>query len=225
MAKSSDLRLLIIGAGASAWTQAGRLVGSTDLPISEAGLIAVTEEAQRCSNFQVGLILSGPSETSHKTAAIFAEQIGAKSKVLSDLEEMKLGLWEGKLLSELAEQNPSVHRQWVEDPASVLVPGGETIESASNRIISELCQVLEKTKDASSGIGVVLEPIARALVLSWIQANDLLQDELDLTADELPQTEQAGFWKRFPAGSPSGWYMISRDMIKKAKEQVRVGSQ
>jgi len=161
MAKSTDIRLLLVRTGATEWEAAGRLCGTCDLPLSGEGRRVVKEAVAGVTGAEISVVLCGPDEASVETARALAERTGAKVRELDDLAEVGLGLWEGMLASEVEEKYPTAYRQWKDDPASVTPPEGESLAEAEERIIGGLSRGLSKAKGAT---GVVLRPMAHALV-------------------------------------------------------------
>ena len=176
MAKLNEVRVLLVRSGQTAWDEAGRIAGSSDLPLSPIGLLTAQVEARKLQGTSFAAVLSGPDEGSIVTAGLVAEATGAKVKTVKELGDICLGLWEGLLESELEDKCPRAHRQWIDDPASVVVPEGESIEEAQSRIIGALGKALSRHKADAGAVAVVLRPFALALVrcrLMGCQSKDL----------------------------------------------------
>ncbi|GIK19248.1 MAG: histidine phosphatase family protein [Leptolyngbya sp. PLA2] len=204
MAKSTDIRLLLVRTGATEWEAAGRLCGTCDLPLSLEGRRDVKESVSAVNGETVSVVLCGPDEASVETAKALAERTGAKVRELDDLAEIGLGLWEGMLASEVEEKYPTAYRQWKDDPTSVTPPGGESLAEAEERIIGALSRGLAKAKGATS---VVLRPMAHALVRSALQK--VPPSRLWAMMDEAPAVE---------------WRSARRDELRAGVERARAGS-
>jgi broad specificity phosphatase PhoE len=164
MAKSNDIRVLLARTGETEWEKDGRIVGHTDVPLSEGGRRAVADMARQLQGARISTVYCGPDEASLATANEIAAVTGARVKAVDCLSEMNLGLWEGLRQKELEEKCPRVFRQWMDDPSVVQVPEGETVEEAQERILSGLSKVLEKARTDNGAIAVVLRPVAMGLV-------------------------------------------------------------
>lgn len=207
MAKSETIRVLLIRSGATQWDDVGRLAGDTDLPLSEQGKASVQEQLGELNGTPISVLLTAPDEASEATAAIFAEETGAKIKTLPNLAEVDLGLWEGLRPEDLEDKYPTVFRQWLDDPGSVNAPEGESLIEASERITCELAKVAVKFKDDGQAVGIILRPMALAVIRAWL--------------NNTPTTE---FWSVVEEGSGAEWRTIPRAMFQAAKERVRVES-
>ena len=204
MAKSTDIRLLLVRTGATEWEAAGRLCGACDLPLSAEGRRSLKDSVGAIDAEPVSLLLCGPDEASVETANALAEQTGAKVRKLDDLEEVGLGLWEGMLASEVEEKYPTAYRQWKDDPASVTPPEGESLTEAEERIIGALSRGLSKAKGAA---GVVLRPMAHALVRGTL---------LKVPASRL--------WAMMDESPAVEWHSARRDELRAGGERARAES-
>jgi broad specificity phosphatase PhoE len=198
MAKSEEIRVLLIRTGQTEWDQAGRLCGATDVPLSEPGKKAAADQAADVAGEHLSTVFCAPDEASMATASEVAKATGAKIKPVEGLSEVNLGLWEGLLESELEDKCPRLYRQWIEDPASVQVPQGECIEDARERIVENLTRALARSRNGA--VGVVLRPVAHALV-----------------GCEFAGTPSKNVWSMMKAGPASQWRTIPRITLTRSK--------
>ena len=107
-------------------TLAGRFIGRTDPPLSEAGLV----QAQTLSSLAVDHVYVSPLRRAQQTAAF----IGTDSTILEDLAELHFGDWEGLTWAEIAARDPDLAERklanWFAEPA----PNGETVDELMNRL-------------------------------------------------------------------------------------------
>jgi probable phosphoglycerate mutase len=169
MAKIQTFRLLLVRAGDTEWDEAGRLQGSVDLPLSGAAQRGLEQEISSLQQAQLAVVLCGPDEASRMTAEAVAARTGCGVKVVDDLREINLGLWEGMLASEFERRYPRVCRQWLDDPASVMAPEGEGLEEVRERVITALMRELERHRKAGA-VGAVLRPLVWGVVNCWLRA-------------------------------------------------------
>jgi probable phosphoglycerate mutase len=205
MAKSNEIRVLLVRTGETEWERAGRMAGATDVPLSENGRAAVRREAEALTDVRLSTIYCGPDEASQVTAHELARATGGKVRVISELGEINLGLWEGLLASELEEKCPRAYRQWMDDPASVLVPEGENLDEARTRIVDTLFRLLDKFGNGAAGI--VLRPVALALVIC-----------------ELTGTPTRNLWSIIRTGPATQWRIVFRDALRQSRARVRAGA-
>ncbi len=115
------------------------------------------------------MVLCGPDEASQATAKIVVEACGSKVKVLEGLRETGFGLWEGVLESQIEDRCTTTFRTWKEDPAAVIIPGGEPLADAQERLIEVFRKLVPKHADKPGTLAVVLRPVTYGLVRGWIQ--------------------------------------------------------
>jgi probable phosphoglycerate mutase len=204
MGKRSNIRVLFVRTGETDWERAGRIAGSTDVPLTEAGWDRIRAAFQGLGQVRLSSVLCGPDETSQAIARELAKVSGgAKVKVIEDLGEVHLGLWEGILETDLQEKCPTAYRQWVEDPAAVHVPEGEGFEEAQSRLIQALGRGLDRARGDAGAVGVVLRPMALGLVgcaLGGVATSGLWS---------MIESSPALDWKTIGRGTPAGRPTIS----------------
>ena len=135
------MRLALLRHGDTPWSAAARIQGRSDVPLSDAGRIAVRAIAlpPQCRGMR---IVSSPLARCVETAAL----LGAPHAVREPrLAEMSWGVWEGRRLAELRaelgramEENEA--RGWDFRPA-----GGESPREVLERVRSWLAELDEPT--------------------------------------------------------------------------------
>lgn len=174
MAKVQDIQVLLVRCGATSWEVGGRLCGGgTDLSLCEEGRKAMVDITGRLHGTTLGLVACAGDAASQETGQLVAGATVARLKTIEALREVHMGLWEGLHLAELEERFPSVYRQWKVTPEGVLVPQGESIEEARQRLIEGIAKVLTRSRGISKGVGFVLRPLAYLVVRSWIRGEPL----------------------------------------------------
>lgn len=165
MAKGGRVRVVVIRSGRTAWDEDGRLQGQADLPMSVAG------EGQLRSALiglaaQFGSVFCSTDEASVASAKFAARAAGGRVRQVPGLAEPHLGLWEGKKVSGLAEQNPKTMRQWREDPTAVRPPSGEAMIDARARVIEAAAKILDRP--LRRPVAIVVRPLAFGVLRSVI---------------------------------------------------------
>ncbi len=169
MPKPTTFKLLVLRAGRSAWEADGRIVGSSDLPMTEDGRDEITREIDEMPDDGLSVILAAPDEASQQTARLLRNSSGVKVRTLGGLGEIDLGLWEGVLGTDLEERFPKNYKQWLADPSSVKAPEGESYSDAQDRVLSELARALDKIKSGAPSIGVVVRPVAAGILRCFLE--------------------------------------------------------
>lgn len=169
MPKPTSFRVMVLRAGPSAWETDGRIVGASDLPMTDEGREAIAREIDEMPDDGLSLILAASDEASQQTAKLLRNGSGVKVKTAEGLGEIGLGLWEGVLGADLEERFPTIYKQWLEDPSSVQAPEGEAFADAQDRVLSELARALEKAKGEVPSIGVVVRPLAAGIIRCFLE--------------------------------------------------------
>ncbi len=135
--------------------------------MSRSGHTTAEETAADLASSGISLVLCGSDEASVETANLVAASTGAKVRTVDGLGEVHLSLWEGLRSTDLEERFPSACRQWLDDPAIINAPDGESLLEARARIVGALTRTLERIR-AGTTVGVVLRPIALGIVRCWL---------------------------------------------------------
>lgn len=206
MAKSEHINVLLIRSGENEWDRCGRLAGKADLPLCEQARKDLADASARLDGVDLSIVLHADDQCSEATASMYARVVWCKARLVEDLADMDLGLWEGLRGQDLEEKAPTAYREWRENPLNVQVPEGESVMEASGRISAGLARAIEKLRSPDPGVGVVLRPIAYGLIRCWLTGR--------------PVSE---LWEVME-GPPAEWHEVSRVKLRQAREESRIGS-
>lgn len=168
--QSMMLRIVLVRSGCTEFDQQERIQGSLNIPLSDAGKAQAEATASELSQFTIVQVYTAPDKAAVKTGERIAAVQHVKVKELNALANLNHGLWHGKLVSEVKQQQPKVYRQWQEHPETVCPPEGETLQCAQERIRKVLQKVVKKHRDGMVAL-VVSEPLA-TLVQSALSDSD-----------------------------------------------------
>lgn len=205
MAKAKDYNLLLFRSAPTVWDIDARLAGASDHPICPEGRCLLDQAIDSLADADLDVILCAPDESSVQTAELLAAAVDVKVRKIKGLEEVGLGLWEGLRLEDIAERYPSAHKQWLNNPSTVRVPGGETLAAAELRILEALAYGLDKTKAGRERIGVVVRPMAWGLIRCW-----------------LSETPIDRIWTVLKDAPMYGWYGVERERLESVRGTVGV---
>lgn len=164
---SSPTILWLVRAGESIWQREHRLQGRADLPLSAEGRAAILAELAQfgpgptspsAPGHELAAVHHPPDEGATETAAIVARAAGSRTKALRELADPDLGLLDGLTLDVFEERFPTRHRQWQEEPLSLVPPEGEPLIDARRRVLDELARLAKKHRGKE--FAVVLHPLA-----------------------------------------------------------------
>ena len=135
----SGTRILLIRHGETDWNRMRRFQGRSDLPLNQKGKKQGDALAWALKDESITAIYSSPLTRAmemarlikvfHPSAPLFAEE---------GLMEMDLGEFEGMEGQRWAEQYPDFRKAWQENPASVTMPGGESLLEVQTRAVETL---------------------------------------------------------------------------------------
>ncbi len=112
-----------------------RYIGSTDLPLSEKGIVQAQFWHQKLNNIRFDAIYTSPLERAMHTAEIISGQNASALKIIPDLAEIHLGEWDGKKVQSIQKRFPDAWKQRGSDFAGFRPPGGESFQDLSNRVL------------------------------------------------------------------------------------------
>jgi broad specificity phosphatase PhoE len=130
--------------GETARNAAGRLCGSTDVPLSDAGRRQARKLAARLKSISFEALYSSPLQRALETGRIVGAAIGLEPIVDPRLTELSYGAWEGFTYKEIRRDYPELFRAWETDPATVAPPHGETGAHLVERAAPFLADVAER---------------------------------------------------------------------------------
>lgn len=191
------LTVLLVRPGLTDFDEQGRIKGNLDIPLNERGTQQVARTVGELANRDIAAIYTSPCECCEQTAEALANHREVKVKAVKGLKNLDHGLWHGKLIKEVKQQQPKVYRQWQEHPETVCPPQGESLVDATERVETALAKALKKHKDGVIAF-VVPEPLASVLrrILSESALGDLWKAECDAGGWEAFQLDAGG---RIPA--------------------------
>lgn len=186
MSKPTGYTITLLRAGDTSWDEEKRLVGTTDLPMTERGSDAVARAIYE-SNIDrpIATLLVSDEEAAISAARMLPRDNETKVRQIPELANVGLGLWEGVLWSDLEERNPSCFTQWRDSPERITPPEGESLVDAQERLLRAIEKSLSKVKGTNPHIAIVLRPIAWGTVRSW-----LLNETMSTIWDQLEQPVQ-----------------------------------
>jgi alpha-ribazole phosphatase len=128
------MRLLIARHGQTKHNLDRRYQGITDAPLNETGRAQASQLAERLAGEKIDVIYSSPLMRSTQTAELIAKTNGMGIKKDERLREISFGEWEGMSYDEIQAQSPDHLRKWIDDPAHVPPPNGETLNQLAVRV-------------------------------------------------------------------------------------------
>lgn len=153
----------------TAWDEAQRLRGATDLPASEESLADLRVRVAGMAEGPEALY-HPPDEAASESARVVASRFACALRSDRGLADPDFGLLEGLSLAEFERRFESRHAEWVGSPLTMVPPEGEPLADARARVLDALAAILDR--HAGGRIGLVLHPVALAMVRDALARGD-----------------------------------------------------
>ena len=138
--------------GETAWNAEGRVCGSTDIPLSDAGRRQAQALAQRLQSTTIETLYSSPLSRALGTAQVVGEAIGREPIVDNRLVELNYGAWEGQTFEEIKRGDPALYQAWDADPGSLAPPQGETGAHVIARVTPFLVELAHRHQNGNVAV-------------------------------------------------------------------------
>ncbi|MFO1096486.1 MAG: histidine phosphatase family protein [Planctomycetaceae bacterium] len=175
-------QIILVPWGRTEWDAQDRLVGHTDVPLSDEGKLEARHVAAALASFRPAALYAGPDEPARQTAEILAEHLRLKVREKEELHEVNLGHWAGLTEAEFRERFPSVHQMWRDDPTAIQPPEGESLDEAGLRLDAAVAALLKRSRTVQPVIlttgpfaiaAMSLRLTGQPLSLFWQRLDDL----------------------------------------------------
>ncbi|MEI6608264.1 MAG: histidine phosphatase family protein [Deltaproteobacteria bacterium] len=142
------MELILIRHGETLWNKEGRIQGTSDIELSDAGMQQARLLALSLKDQTICAIHASPLKRALKTAEIINEFHRKEIQIHSDLMEMDQGDFEGFSFKELMACEKEFLNKWIADPASVKMPHGESLNQLQGRAWRAVETILNKEENA-----------------------------------------------------------------------------
>ena len=164
--------------------------GRGELPLTERGREQARRLGERLKGIRFAVVVRSPLGRTKETADLVAP--GVPHVVLEGLTEIDYGVWEGLSPAQARERDARLYDDWIDDPARVAPPGGETAAQVAERALAALRQIQERYEASGAPVlGVSHKGTLRILGTALVDAPIRLyrrrwpQDECALNLVEL----------------------------------------
>lgn len=143
--------LYLIRHAETVFNREGRVQGFTDSPLSDLGREQARRLRKRLEAIRLGAAASSPAGRAVETARVALD--GAVPLATHDgLREMNLGVWEGRVASDIRREYPEEIRLWFDRPSRLRLEGGETIRRFRRRVTRTMDSILESHPDQTIAV-------------------------------------------------------------------------
>ncbi|MCG3178925.1 MAG: Phosphoserine phosphatase 1 [Phycisphaerae bacterium] len=171
------MTIYLIQSGQTDYQGEGRLQGRLSMPLSAVGQEQSESARRQMAEVELTAIYAPDDEASTATAKAVAKGRRMKVRVAKGLSELDLGLWQGSTPAQIEHRQPRVYRRWLEEPAAVTPPEGESFEAAYGRVAEAVDAILARHHEPSGAVNVavVAPPMAAALVRCYLGRGEISQ--------------------------------------------------
>lgn len=131
----------------------GRCYGSLDVALSAEGRRRAAELGAALAPNPLAGVYASPLERAEETATPIAGAQGLGVVTVRDLREIDFGELEGLAFDEIRAGWAELYRQWMERPARVRFPGGESFSDLRDRALPALADI--RMRHAGEAVVVV----------------------------------------------------------------------
>ncbi|MDZ4165406.1 MAG: histidine phosphatase family protein, partial [Smithellaceae bacterium] len=140
-------RLIMVRHGETIWNREKRVQGFSDVDLSEEGLIQTEKLAIALREKRIEAICTSPLRRAFHTARTIGKFHHLPLMIEPQLKELIQGDLEGKTYLELRDDYGSLLAQWLENPASFIMPNGESLAQLQERAWPVIERLIRADKD------------------------------------------------------------------------------
>lgn len=144
------MKLTVVRHGETQYNVEGRYTGSTDVPLTAAGIRQATALGEALAGRKFDAIVSSPLIRAQKTAEIICGFAPAPLFIIEEFAEICVGTYEGLTRDEAARRYPEAWAAGKDRPPSFAPPGGESAIGFDARIRRGLGRLRAAHSDAES---------------------------------------------------------------------------
>lgn len=138
-------RLVLARHGRTAWNLEGRAQGHTDVSLDDVGRAQAAAMAPYLALMEPTRLISSDLARARETAAVVAAATGLRAAYDPRLREFDVGERAGLTVAEFAARFPAEHAAWRSGHITGMVPGAETPEQVTERVVPALREIWATT--------------------------------------------------------------------------------
>lgn len=155
--------LFLVRHGETIWHAENRYAGSSDIALTELGLVQAERLAEWASGQRIDAVYASDLSRALKTATPSATALGLTISIDPALREVDFGQGEGLTSAEMRASFPDDAAQFVAHPATSPLPGGESGVDATDRAWSALERIVAERPNGT--VLVVMHSTLMRLIL------------------------------------------------------------
>lgn len=158
--------IYLVRHGCTVSNQRGVYAGSSKEGLTEKGAAHADALGRKMAKWGIESIYTSPVGRAVQTAEILNKHIGAELTVEPDLDEMKLGPWEGLSENVVAQRYPNELRMWQSQPSKLRLRERETLEDIQSRAVNAINKISEH-HFCTTSLAVTHVAVIRCLIMHF----------------------------------------------------------
>ena len=143
------INLHLVRHAQTAWNAEGRFLGNADLPLTDVGRAQAERLVHAFTDIPLAAIYASDLQRAIATAAPVAAAHGLTVQTDPRLREMHQGELEGQTARDIRPHYTAFFTAWEENPADVVVPGGESLRLMLARASAALEEILAPYREVA----------------------------------------------------------------------------
>ena len=141
------MKVILVRHGETLWNRDRRIQGFSDVSLSDRGRHQADCLARCLRRERIEAIVCSPLIRARETATAIGRFHACPIVMDPDLRELNQGDFEGKTYGEIETLHAPFLKQWLTDPASVVIPGGESLRQLQERAWRSFERITSDGKD------------------------------------------------------------------------------
>ncbi len=157
-------RFILVRHGQTEWNRVERFRGRADVPLNDVGLAQAAAAGQRiATGWQPVAVYSSPLGRAVATAQAIAAHFALPVIPLAGLADIHYGDWQGLTPEEARARWPDLVHAWYTAPATVQIPGGESLADLRERAMAAIHELA--ARHAGQTIVLVSHTVVNRVIL------------------------------------------------------------
>lgn len=139
---------ILIRHGQTEWNRVERFRGRVDVPLNDIGLAQAAATGQRiAAEWQPAAVYASPLSRAIATAEAIAAHFDLPVMPHDGLADIHYGAWHGLTPEEAGARWPELIHAWYNAPATVQIPGGESLAALRERVMAAIQELASRHAD------------------------------------------------------------------------------
>ena len=159
--------------GQTEWNKVHRMQGWQNAPLTQLGKKQAAQLGKRLKAVLFDSIYSSDSDRAYHTAEIITQKRNQVINRITALREINLGEWEGKLISEFEQSNPTEYQNFWKSPHLYASSTGESFFDVKERVILAIDKIINQHPQEC--VLIVAHTVVVKIILAYFE-NEPIQE-------------------------------------------------